>query len=46
MATVFNFVPPLHWPGRRGAVVGFVALITFESFSYALLPPLTYYAWR
>lgn len=42
MATVFNYIPFVG-PGMAGLAIGIVALLSFDSFGYALLAPLLFY---
>ncbi len=43
MTTVFNYVPFVG-PAIAGLVIGIVALLSFDSLSYALMVPVVFYA--
>ncbi len=43
MTAVFNYVPFIG-QGVAGIIIGFVALLSFDSFGYALLVPVVFYA--
>lgn len=43
MTTVFNYVPFVG-QGIAGLIIGFIALLTFDSFGYALLVPAVFYS--